>query len=119
MRASSIAARRRATSSALRRVARPAEADCPPRRHFIDSASYRERPKRWIRAFKGGRACAVMSATICSAVISAPSCAESLDTLYQQAKAEGALVFYSGGPVEPYERFAKDFKEKYPGIQVS
>jgi ABC-type Fe3+ transport system substrate-binding protein len=70
-------------------------------------------------AFKGGRACAVMSATICSAVISAPSCAESLDDLYQRAKAEGALVFYSGGPVEPYERFAKDFKEKYPGIQVS
>ena len=45
--------------------------------------------------------------------------AETIDQLYQKAKAEKALVFYSGGPVEPYERWAKEFMEKFPGITVS
>jgi len=28
-------------------------------------------------------------------------------------------VFYSGGPVAPYERFAKDFEQRFPGLKVS
>src|SRR5579863_8107494 len=45
--------------------------------------------------------------------------AETIDQLYAKAKPEGALVFYSGGPVEPYERWAKEFMQRFPGIAVS
>src|SRR5580658_2873615 len=45
--------------------------------------------------------------------------AQSADQLYAKAKDEKSLVFYSGGPAEPYERMAKDFEERYPGITVS
>ena len=34
--------------------------------------------------------------------------AETVDQLYDKAKLEQSLVFYSGGPVEPYQRWAKD-----------
>ena len=44
--------------------------------------------------------------------------AETMDQLYAKAKSEGALSFYSGGPVEPYEGRAKEFMQKYPGIDV-
>ena len=44
--------------------------------------------------------------------------AETMGQLYQKAKAEGALLFYSGGPVEPYERWAQEFMAKFPGITV-
>ncbi len=50
---------------------------------------------------------------------SATAHAESADQLYEKAKAEKTLVFYSGGPAEPYERMAKDFAQRYPGIAVS
>src|SRR5262245_24647611 len=45
--------------------------------------------------------------------------AETLDELYEKAKAEKTLVFYSGGPAAPHENRAKAFMEKYPGITVS
>ena len=45
--------------------------------------------------------------------------AETVAQLYEKAKAEKALVFYSGGPVEPYERWAKEFEARFPGITVS
>lgn len=45
--------------------------------------------------------------------------AETMDQLYAKAKGEGALLFYSGGPVAPYERWAKEFMQRYPGIAVS
>jgi ABC-type Fe3+ transport system substrate-binding protein len=48
----------------------------------------------------------------------APARTETMDQLYQKAKPEGALVFYSGGPVEPYERWAQEFMAKFPGITV-
>jgi ABC-type Fe3+ transport system substrate-binding protein len=51
--------------------------------------------------------------------IAAPAAAQSMDELYAKAKTEGALVFYSGGPIAPYERFLNDFKQRFPGLAVS
>jgi ABC-type Fe3+ transport system substrate-binding protein len=45
--------------------------------------------------------------------------AQSADQLYAKAKDESSLVLYSGGPAQPYERMAKDFEQRYPGIAVS
>lgn len=45
--------------------------------------------------------------------------AQSADQLYTKAKDEKALVLYGGGPAQPYERMAKDFQQRYPGIAVS
>ena len=44
--------------------------------------------------------------------------AETLDELYQKAKAEKEVVFYSGGPAAPHENRAKLFMQQYPGIEV-
>jgi ABC-type Fe3+ transport system substrate-binding protein len=44
---------------------------------------------------------------------------ETIDELYASAKAEKSVVFYSGGPVAPYETFAKEFERRFPGIAVS
>ena len=41
------------------------------------------------------------------------------DALYAKAKAEGALVLYTGGPTAPWEAAAKEFSARYPGIRVS
>ena len=49
----------------------------------------------------------------------APACAETMEQLYEKAKAEKTLVFYAGGPTAPYEARIKQFQEKFPGIQVS
>jgi ABC-type Fe3+ transport system substrate-binding protein len=45
--------------------------------------------------------------------------AETVDQLYELAKAEKSLHFYAGGPTAPYEARIKEFQEKFPGIQVS
>jgi ABC-type Fe3+ transport system substrate-binding protein len=45
--------------------------------------------------------------------------AQSLDALYQKAKAEGSVVLYAGGPTAPWEAAANDFSARYPGIEVS
>ena len=62
------------------------------------------------------RLVAILAFSMCCAVSAR---AETMDQLYAKAKAEGSVVFYSGGPVAPYERWAKEFKERFPGIEVS
>ena len=47
----------------------------------------------------------------------APARAQAVDEL--QAKAEGAFVFYVGGPTAPWEARARVFEQRYPGIKVS
>src|SRR5215475_4762579 len=44
--------------------------------------------------------------------------AQTLQELYDKAKAEKELVFYSGGPAAPHESRAKLFMQQYPGITV-
>jgi ABC-type Fe3+ transport system substrate-binding protein len=48
-----------------------------------------------------------------------PSPSQSLNAIYAKAKAEGALVLYTGGPTAPWEATAKEFSARYPGIAVS
>ncbi len=48
-----------------------------------------------------------------------PAASETMDELYAKAKVEKSVVFYSGGPVAPYEAFAKQFEQRFPGITVS
>ncbi len=48
-----------------------------------------------------------------------PARAQSLDTLYKKAKAEGALDLYTGGPTAPWDAAAKDFSASYPGMTVT
>jgi ABC-type Fe3+ transport system substrate-binding protein len=48
-----------------------------------------------------------------------PAAAETMDELYAKARLEKSVVFYSGGPVAPYEGFAKDFEQRFPDLKVS
>ena len=47
-----------------------------------------------------------------------PIRAQTLDEIYAGAKAEGAFVFYVGGPTAPWEAMARIFEQRYPGIKV-
>jgi ABC-type Fe3+ transport system substrate-binding protein len=49
----------------------------------------------------------------------APAGAQTADELHGKAKAEGAFVFYVGGPTAPWEARARVFEQRYPGIKVS
>src|SRR5258707_8955024 len=44
--------------------------------------------------------------------------AETLAEIYEKAKAEKEVVFYSGGPAAPHENRARLFMQQYPGIEV-
>ena len=61
----------------------------------------------------------LIAAGIAVALLTAASRAETVEQLYEKAKAEKSLVFYAGGPTAPYEARIKLFQEKFPGIQVS
>jgi ABC-type glycerol-3-phosphate transport system substrate-binding protein len=63
------------------------------------------------------QACFSMAALLLFAA--SGSRAETLDQLYEKAKLDKALMFYSGGPAAPHETRAKEFMQKYPGIAVS
>ena len=51
--------------------------------------------------------------------LTAESRAQTLDELYEKAKAEKSLVFYAGGPAAPHEGRAREFMQRFPGISVS
>ena len=58
---------------------------------------------------------------VCAALamlVSQTARGETLDELYQKAKAEKKVVFYSGGPAAPHENRAKLFMQQFPGIEV-
>jgi ABC-type Fe3+ transport system substrate-binding protein len=47
-----------------------------------------------------------------------PAGAETLDELYAKAKTEGALTIVGGGPQRIYEDWIKQYKARFPGIEV-
>jgi ABC-type Fe3+ transport system substrate-binding protein len=53
-----------------------------------------------------------------AAMIPGPGAAQTMDALYEAAKKEGALVLVGGGPAPPYEKFAREFMQRFPGIDV-
>jgi len=67
-----------------------------------------------------GRGVAGYAGVVAAVVLAgAAARAEGPDQLYAKAKDEKTLTLYAGGPAAPYERMAKDFGERYPGIAVS
>jgi ABC-type Fe3+ transport system substrate-binding protein len=64
--------------------------------------------------------CRLASASTALMVVVAPVArAETLAELYEKAKAEKEVVFFSGGPAAPHENRAKLFMQQFPGIAVS
>jgi ABC-type Fe3+ transport system substrate-binding protein len=66
-----------------------------------------------------GHACGIAAAAVVLWLAGAAAQAQNADPLYDKAKDEKSLVFYSGGPTEPYERMAREFSARYPGITVA
>ena len=60
---------------------------------------------------------AMVALALCAYTL--PAVAETMDELYAKAKPEKSVVIYSGGPVAPYEAFAREFEQRFPGITVS
>jgi ABC-type Fe3+ transport system substrate-binding protein len=58
----------------------------------------------------------ILGATAVSCV---PASAETADELYARARLEKSLIIWGGGPAANYERAARAFEQKYPGISVS
>ena len=54
-----------------------------------------------------------------AALCATPGYADSLDELYQLAKQEKTLVMWAAGPSAGYERAARAFEQRFPGITVS
>jgi ABC-type Fe3+ transport system substrate-binding protein len=70
--------------------------------------------RKWI-----GRLAAAAAATASVFGCATAPHTESLQTLYEKAKPEKAVVLYGGGPVRQYEPFAREFEQRFPGIKVS
>jgi ABC-type Fe3+ transport system substrate-binding protein len=52
-------------------------------------------------------------------IVAADARAETLDQLYDKAKPEKTLALYGAGPAEPYERWIKEFQQRFPGLTVT
>lgn len=65
-----------------------------------------------------------LAAVALSCAMTIPSIAQDLPApddeaaLYEQAKAEGSLVWYSGGALETTKAMAASFEKQYPGVRV-
>ena len=44
--------------------------------------------------------------------------AQSIDELYQKAKAEKTVVLYGAGPTGSHDRWVKEFEQQFPGVTV-
>jgi ABC-type Fe3+ transport system substrate-binding protein len=59
-----------------------------------------------------------LAAMLAVALCGAAARAETLDQLYAKAKPEKTLLLYGAGPTAPYERWTKEFMQRFPGIEV-
>lgn len=67
-----------------------------------------------------GRAVARTAGALAALMLcAAASSGETLDQLYEKARAEKTLVLYTGGPAAPWESSAKAFAERFPGLDVA
>src|SRR5258708_20697857 len=66
--------------------------------------------RRWIAALAAG---AALSALFSGA------CAETIEQIYEAAKAEKSLVLWGAGPTAGYETAIRAFEQQYPGVTVS
>lgn len=66
-----------------------------------------------------GHACGIAVAIGALLLASSAARAQDAGQLYNKAWDEKSLVLYTGGPAEPYERMAKEFSARYPGITVA
>jgi ABC-type Fe3+ transport system substrate-binding protein len=51
--------------------------------------------------------------------VASPAIAQSMDELYEKAKAEQALAFYGAGPASSHDRWIREFQQKFPGIKIA
>jgi ABC-type Fe3+ transport system substrate-binding protein len=67
--------------------------------------------RRWIAAMAAGAAL--------SAACRADAAAETIDQIYEAAKAEKSLVLWGAGPSAGYETAARAFEQQFPGVTVT
>jgi ABC-type Fe3+ transport system substrate-binding protein len=65
------------------------------------------------------RLAALATGAALSAAYCAAACAETIDQIYEAAKAEKTLVLWGAGPSAGYEAAARAFEQQYPGITVT
>src|SRR5260370_37326878 len=67
--------------------------------------------RKWIAAMAAGAALSAASCTYASA--------ETIDQIYEAAKAEKSLVLWGAGPTAGYETADRAFEQQYPGVTVT
>jgi ABC-type Fe3+ transport system substrate-binding protein len=67
----------------------------------------------------GKRLAALATGAALSAACCAVASAETIDQIYEAAKAEKTLVLWGAGPSAGYEAAARAFEQQYPGITVT
>jgi len=68
---------------------------------------------------RGPRETAALLSALVIAMLPSAARTESLDELYEQAKAEGALVLYTGAGPAAAKAAAEAFEKRFPGIAVT
>jgi len=67
----------------------------------------------------GRRLAALATAAVLSASCCAAALAETIDQIYEAAKAEKSLVLWGAGPSAGYETAVRAFEQQYPGVTVT
>ncbi len=64
------------------------------------------------------RLTSLLVGVIAAGAMAVSSPAADAQATYEEAKKEGALIFYSGHPIDRLQKMAEGFKKAYPGIDV-